>query len=103
VDYILGEAAIDGRLAAAAVSVPVALFMMTVWLLHVLPHHPRLGLSYLFPVAIAAALAATFCPWPVPTIGIIVATFLGIELWQADRRYRRRATRQSGLRQGRSA
>ena len=89
VDHILGEAAIDGGLAAASVSLPVALFMTMVWLLHVRPHHARLGLSFLFPVAIVLVLAATFCPWPVPAIGAIVTAFLGIELWQADQRYRR--------------
>ena len=92
VDYILGETQIDGRLAAAAVSLPVALFLTTVWLLHVRPHHARLGLSYLFPVAIAGVLASTFSPWPVPSIGVIISTFLGTELWLADRRYRRFAT-----------
>ncbi|HKX57818.1 MAG TPA: low temperature requirement protein A [Steroidobacteraceae bacterium] len=91
VDYLLGEAAIDPRLAAASVSVPVALFLLTVWLLHVRPHHARLGLSFLFPFAIAGVLAAGYCPWPVPSIAVVIVTFLGIELWLADRRYRRQA------------
>jgi hypothetical protein len=65
--------------------------MTTLWILHVRPHHARHGLSLLFPLAIAAVLASTFCPWPVPAIGAVVATFLGIELWLADRRYRRLA------------
>lgn len=88
VDYLLGAAAIDRRLAAAALAVPVALFLLTVWLLHVRPHHARLGLSFLFPVAIAGVLLATFCPWPVPSIAFVLATFLAVELWLADRRYR---------------
>ena len=91
VDHILGATTIDRRLAAAAVSVPVALFLLTVWLLHVRPHHARLGLSFLFPVAIAGVLLATLCPWPVPSIAVVMTAFLGTELWLADRRYGREA------------
>jgi low temperature requirement protein LtrA len=91
VDHVVGDAAIDGRLAAASVSVPVGLFLLTVWLLHVRPHHARLGLSMLFPLAIGGVLAATLCPWPVPTIAAVLAAFLGVELWLADRRYRRQS------------
>jgi low temperature requirement protein LtrA len=91
VDFILGEAAIDRRIAAASVSVPVALFLLTVWLLHVRPHRARLGLSFLFPVAIAGVLAATLCPWPVPSIATALAVFLAIELWLSNRRYRAQA------------
>ncbi len=89
VDYLLGTAPIDARLAAASVSVPVATFMLAVWLLHVLPHRASLGKSLLFPAAIAGVLAATFAPWPVLAVGLTVATFLAIELWLADRRYRK--------------
>jgi len=87
VDYLLGEASIDRQLAAASIAVPVALFLLTVWLLHVRPHHARLGLSLLFPIAIAGVLLAIFCPWPVPSIAAVLAAFLGTELWLADRRY----------------
>lgn len=93
VDYILGQAAIDARLAAAAVSVPVATFMLAVWLLHVLPHRTSLGKSLLFPVAIAGTLAATFAPWPALAVGLVIATFLALELTLADRRYRSQAAR----------
>ncbi len=88
VDFIVGKADIDPRLAAASVAVPVATFLLTVWLLHVRPHHARLGLSMLFPIAIAAVLLATFCPWPVPTIAAVLAAFLATELWLADRRFK---------------
>jgi len=55
------------------------------------PHHARLGLSFLFPLAISGVLAASFCTWPVPSIAAVLVTFLGVELWLADRRYRRQA------------
>lgn len=88
VDYIVGEAIIAQLTAAAAVSIPVAAFLLTVWLLHVRPHHARLGLTFLFPAAIVGVLVATFAPWPVPAIGAVVAVFLAIELWLANRRFR---------------
>jgi low temperature requirement protein LtrA len=91
VDFIHGKAAIGGALAGAAVSVPVAVFMLTVWLLHVRPHHARFGLSFLFPVAIAGVLASTWTPWPALAVGLVLAAFLTTELWLANRRYRRLA------------
>ncbi len=91
VDHVLGLAAIDARLAGASVAVPVALFLLTVWLLHVRPHLPGMGLSLLFPIAIAGVLGAIFSSWPVPVVAVVLALFLGVELWLADRRYRQHA------------
>jgi low temperature requirement protein LtrA len=89
VDFLLDTTGIDSGVAAAAVSVPVAIFMLTVWLLHVRPHHARFGLSFLFPLAIGGVLLAALCPWPVPSVAVVMAAFLTIELWLANRRYRR--------------
>ena len=91
VDYLLGKAALGRTLAGASVSVPVAVFLLMIWLLHVRPHHTRLGLSLLFPVAITGVLASTFAPWPVLAVGLVLAAFLGVELWLANRRYWRAA------------
>jgi Flp pilus assembly protein TadB len=65
--------------------------MLTVWLLHVRPHHAHFGLSFLFPVAIAGVLASTWTPWPALAVGLVLAAFLTTELWLANRRYRRLA------------
>lgn len=89
VDHLLGHAEIGGTLAGATVAVPVAVFLLTVWLLHVRPHHARFGLSLLFPVAIAGVIASTFAPWPALSVGLVLAAFLGVELRLADRRFRR--------------
>jgi low temperature requirement protein LtrA len=89
VDHIVGASGIGATPAGAAVSVPVAVFLLTVWLLHVRPHHARFGLSFLFPVAIAGVLASTVAPWPVLSVGLVLAAFLAIELWLANRGYRR--------------
>ena len=88
VDHLHGKAAIGATLAGAAVAVPVAVFLLAVWLLHVRLHHARLGLSALFPAAIAGVLASTFAPWPVLSVGLVLAAFLGVELWRANRRSR---------------
>jgi len=87
VDRVLGRAAIGDLGAAASITVPVAVFLGMTWLLHVLPQRTYLTKSLLFPVAIAAVLAATFAPWPVLATGLVLAVFLAIELWLADRRY----------------
>jgi low temperature requirement protein LtrA len=91
VDFILGKSPISGIVAGAAVSLPVAVFLLAVWLLHVRPHRLRFGLSLLFPVAIAGVLAAMYAASPVLAVGLVLAAFLATELWLADRRYRQLA------------
>jgi low temperature requirement protein LtrA len=95
VDHLLGKTGISDTLAGAAVSVPVSVFLLMVWLLHVLPHRTLLGKSLLFPVAIGLVLAATFARWPVTAVGLVLAAFLGLELWLANRRFRQAAGSES--------
>jgi low temperature requirement protein LtrA len=89
VDHVLGKAAISGALAGASVAVPVAVFLLMMWLLVVRPQGlpPERGLPY--PFVILLVLAATFAPWPVLTVGAVVAAFLAGQLWLANRRYLR--------------
>lgn len=91
VDHLLGYAGIGDAPAGAAVSVPVAVFLLMMWLLQVRPHHTQFGVSLLFPIAIAAVLASTFARWPVLAVGLVLTAFLGVELWLANRRYRQAA------------
>jgi low temperature requirement protein LtrA len=58
VDYVLGQSRIPNGLAGAAIAVPVATFLLAVWLLHVRPNLPGLGLSLGFPVAVGGGAAA---------------------------------------------
>jgi low temperature requirement protein LtrA len=91
VNFVLGKAAIPNGLAGAAISVPVAAFLLAVWLLHVRPNRPRLGLSLGFPAAVTGAVAASFCPHTVPAVAAVLAALVAAEAWLADRRCRPRA------------
>jgi low temperature requirement protein LtrA len=72
-----GHAEISGRAAAATVTIPVAVYLVSVWALHLRPY-ARDRLSRLGPpLAAAVVLAATFCPQPVLIAGLAVAALIG--------------------------
>ncbi|WP_131768157.1 hypothetical protein [Candidatus Protofrankia californiensis] len=45
-------------------TVPVAVYLLSVWLLHVRPHRRGARYDAGFPVAVGVILAATTAPWP---------------------------------------
>ena len=81
VDHTTGKAHVSEHLAAWSLTVPVAVFVLTVWVLHVRPHHSGLAHGAVFPAAALLVLAATFTGQPVLITGLImvmtvVVTFL---------------------------
>jgi len=73
--------------AGAAVTLPVAVFLLTVWAVHVRPHGRSRVEQLAFPVAAAAVLTAAFSPAPalvaaLPTAALVVVVTV------ADRRER---------------
>ncbi|MEV6107863.1 low temperature requirement protein A [Streptomyces sp. NPDC051940] len=74
VDQASGHSHAADRTAAAALTIPVAVFVLTVWLLHLRPHHAG-GLLHaaLFPAAAALILVMTFTSQPVLLTGLILA------------------------------
>jgi low temperature requirement protein LtrA len=60
-------------LAGAAVAVPVAVYVMSVWLLHVRPQHPSRAADLAYPAAGALVLVSILTPWPLPLIAAVVA------------------------------
>lgn len=67
-----GHGHIGDTAAAAAYTVPVALYLTTLWLLHRDPAGPR-ALDAVWLAGAAAVLAATWSPEPVLTTGLIAA------------------------------
>ncbi len=57
---------------AAAVAVPVAVFLVCVWLLHVRPQRPAPVASAAFPVTAAVVLATIATPWALPLAAALV-------------------------------
>jgi len=76
VDRVTHHAAIGARGAAAAFTIPVALFLLSVWALQVRPHHLGRWHAALVPTAAVLVLAATLTPEPVLVTGLLVAALV---------------------------
>jgi low temperature requirement protein LtrA len=72
VDYATDHSALSRSGAALTIAVPVAIYLLGVWSLH-LQRHQRGAILLLFPIGAAGAIAAAFTPWPVPAIGLGLA------------------------------
>ncbi|MFF9150546.1 low temperature requirement protein A [Streptomyces sp. NPDC014861] len=82
-----GHAHISDNAAAAAYTLPVAVFVTVLWLLHRSPGAAR-GIDIVWGVAVLAILAVTLAPSPVLITGIITSVLVAVVL-AADSRIRR--------------
>jgi low temperature requirement protein LtrA len=80
VDHATGQTHLGASAAAAAVTVPVAVFLCTLWLLHIRPHRAGLWHSILIPASAAVILAATFVPWPVLLTGLVAMSLVTVSV-----------------------
>jgi low temperature requirement protein LtrA len=80
VDYLTDHAAIGARAAAAALTIPVAVFLLTVWALQVRPHHLGHWHTTLVPATAVLVLASTLTPEPILVTGLLVAAMIAISL-----------------------
>jgi low temperature requirement protein LtrA len=80
VDYLTDHAAIGARGAAAAFTIPVALFLLAVWALQVRPHHLGHWHTTLVPTTAVLVLASTLAPEPILVTGLLVAAMIGVSL-----------------------
>jgi low temperature requirement protein LtrA len=80
VDFLTHHAAIGPRGAAAAFTIPVALFLVAVWALQVRPHHLGRWHGALVPAAAVLVLASTLTSEPVLVTGLVVAAMVAVTL-----------------------
>jgi low temperature requirement protein LtrA len=80
VDFLTDHAAVGARTAAAAFTVPVALFLVGVWALQVRPHHLGRWHGALVPVTAALVLASTLTPEPILVTGLLAAAMIATSL-----------------------
>jgi len=73
VDHVSGQAHLPGWQAGAALAVPVALYVLAVWLIHIRPRCPSRWVARAYPVAACAIGAAALTPAPPIAIGLILA------------------------------
>jgi low temperature requirement protein LtrA len=77
VDYDLHVAHVAGLPAALATTVPVAVFVLVVWLLH-LDHERMRRVSTAFPVAAVLVVATSFTPLPIHLTALVMAVLTGL-------------------------
>jgi low temperature requirement protein LtrA len=80
VDAVTDHAEIGPGPAAAAFTVPVALFLLAVWALQVRPHHLGRWHGAVVPAAAVLVLASTLGPEPVLVTGLLVAAMIATSL-----------------------
>lgn len=85
VAHATGHGHLSDRAAAAAFTVPVAVFITLVWLLHHRAAELRNRNDLIHPVAVLAVLAMTFAPGPVLATGAITAALVAATLVVAAR------------------
>ncbi|MFF1921360.1 low temperature requirement protein A [Streptomyces sp. NPDC058221] len=85
VAHTAGHGHLSDHAAAAAYTVPVAVFITLVWLLHHRPDTWGGAADIVHPVAVLAVLAATFAPSPVLVTGIVTALLIAAKLALAAR------------------
>ncbi|WP_189052748.1 low temperature requirement protein A [Longimycelium tulufanense] len=80
IDFDTHQTHISPLAAGMAVAVPVALFLISVWGLHVRPHHRGPLLNSAFPLAAVLILVTPLTPLPLPLIALIVAALVGVNI-----------------------
>ncbi|MFJ1845776.1 MULTISPECIES: low temperature requirement protein A [unclassified Streptomyces] len=79
VEETVGKAHVSGTVAAAAVTVPSALFLLTVWVLHARHFKRDLAEQLPLPTAALAILACTFAgEWAVLAAGLVAAATVAV-------------------------
>jgi low temperature requirement protein LtrA len=86
VDHVTHHAAIGARGAAAAFTIPVALFLMAVWTLQIRPLQLHHWHTSLVPATAVLVLVSTFGPEPILVTGLLVAAMIGLSLAALHRR-----------------
>jgi low temperature requirement protein LtrA len=80
VDLVTHHAAIGPGAAAAAFTIPVAVFLLAVWALQVRPHHLGRWPGTVVPVTALLVLASTLTPEPVLVTGLLAAAMIAVSL-----------------------
>ena len=93
VDAATGVGLLDLRAAAATVTVPAALYIATVWWLHLRPHEDAASHGVLVAVGVPALLLATLAPQPVLVAGLVAAALVAAAVRPRPARHRARRAR----------
>lgn len=92
VDAATGAGLLGERAAAATVTVPAAIYIATVWWLHLRPHEDAASRGYLVAVGVPALLLSTLAPQPVLVAGLVAAGLVAAAVVLDVRQARARVT-----------
>jgi low temperature requirement protein LtrA len=76
VDQALHQGQVSERAAAASVTIPVAVYLLSVWWLHLRAHHADRTHYLIFPGTTVLVLLATFGPQPLLVTGLALTVLL---------------------------
>ncbi|HWD03128.1 MAG TPA: low temperature requirement protein A [Amycolatopsis sp.] len=76
VDYDTHHTELSGLVTALVVTVPVAVFLLSVWLLHIGPTNECRPIAVGFPVAAVLVVVASFGPAPIHVAAVLVAVLV---------------------------
>ncbi|MFJ5225269.1 low temperature requirement protein A [Streptomyces sp. NPDC088400] len=86
VEHAVGKAHVSAVAASAAVTVPAALFSLTVWLLHARHFKTGTAQQLVLPVSAAAVAACTFAgAWAVLAAGLVAAVTVAVGVTLSER------------------
>ncbi|WP_229908643.1 low temperature requirement protein A [Streptomyces griseosporeus] len=77
-DHLTGRTAMSSAAAGLAVTVPAAVFLVTVWAVHLRPHQTRGSEGVPFAVAGAGILSAAWSPAPALVTGLLLAALVAV-------------------------
>ncbi|MET9268037.1 low temperature requirement protein A [Amycolatopsis sp. NPDC004079] len=78
VGFDSGQVHVSGIVTALAVTIPVAIFLLSVWLLHIGPTNECRPIAIGFPAAAVLVLAASFGPAPIHVTAVLAAILVGV-------------------------
>ncbi|MER6089904.1 low temperature requirement protein A [Streptomyces bluensis] len=77
-DHVTRHPGASPAAAGAAVAVPAAVFLITVWVVHLRPHQRNVAERILFPGAAAGVLVAAWSPAPALLAGVLLAGMVAV-------------------------
>ncbi|NUP11487.1 MAG: low temperature requirement protein A [Polyangiaceae bacterium] len=80
VDQVGGTAHVSARAAAASIAVPVAIYLLSVWLIHVRPHGRRMVDAVAYPITAGVVLVVAYLGGSVLWMGLTLATLVGVSV-----------------------
>ena len=85
VDSLTDHTDLAARASALALAIPVALYLISVWVLHARPHQRTRLEKSAFPVCAVLVLLASLAAQPVLVIGVLVALLVGVTTAMSSR------------------